>query len=119
VVEPTMIFFAPGGPGGGPRAAVKIGTDRKMTVTIPIAFEAHQYLITATTTSEDGQTNLGSSQILVNSCTAAPGQTGCLQDRFSTMGAVALPPGNYAFTGVVKDTGGSTQKTYVVHFTVN
>jgi hypothetical protein len=30
-----------------------------------------------------------------------------------------VPPGPYIFTAVVKDTAGSTEKTYVVNFTAN
>jgi GWxTD domain-containing protein len=105
--------------GGSPHDIVEINLDRTMVVTIPIAFDANQYLITASTLSLDGKTNLGSSQTLANSCKAAPAEAGCLNDTLRTMGTTPLPPGSYTFTAVVKDTASPTQKTYVVNFTVN
>jgi GWxTD domain-containing protein len=104
---------------GSPLGIVEINAERKMAVTIPIAFEASQYLITTSTVSADGKTNLGNSQTLASSCKTTPAEAGCLKDNLRTMGKTPLPPGSYTFTAVVKDTSSSTQKTYVVNFTVN
>jgi GWxTD domain-containing protein len=104
---------------GGPQGMVDITPERKMVVTVPIAFDAAQYLITISTVSSDGKTNLGNSQVLANSCKTAAAKSECLVDSWRSVGATALPPGTYTFTAVVKDTASSTQKTYVVNFTVN
>jgi GWxTD domain-containing protein len=104
---------------GGPQGIVEITLERKMVVTLPIAFAANQYLITVSTVSSDGKANLGSSQVLANSCKTAPANSGCLIDSWRTIGSTALPPGSYTVTAVVKDTAGSTQKTYVVNFAVD
>jgi GWxTD domain-containing protein len=104
---------------GGPQKIVDITPERKMVVTVPIAFDADQYLITISTVSSDGKTNLGNSQVLANSCKTAPAKSECLIDSWRSIGANALPPGTYTFTAVVKDTASSTQKTYVVNFAVN
>jgi GWxTD domain-containing protein len=104
---------------GSPPGIVEINAERKMAVTIPIAFDASQYLITTSTVSADGKINLGSSQTLASSCKTTPAEAGCLKDNLRTMGKTPLPPGSYTFTAVVKDTSSSTQKTYVVNFTVN
>jgi GWxTD domain-containing protein len=93
--------------GPGAHAIVIMLADRRMRVTIPIEFEARQYLITESTTTADGKT-LPGSQSLVTS-----------QESVTTMGAIPLPPGFYTFTAVVKDTASSNEKTYVVSFTVN
>jgi GWxTD domain-containing protein len=107
------------GRGANAQAIVKVGLDRKITVSIPIPFEANQYLITGSTVSADGTTNLGNFQVLANSCKSVAKAVGCLEGNFDTPGAVALPPGSYTLTAVVKDTASSTSKTYVVNFTVN
>jgi hypothetical protein len=104
---------------GGPQGLVDITPERKMVVTVPIAFEAAQYLITISTVSSDGKTNLGSSQVLANSCKTAPAKSECLLNTWRSMGATALPPGAYTLTAVVKDTASSRQEKYVVTFTVN
>jgi len=104
---------------GSPPGIVEINAERKMAVTIPIAFDASQYLITTSTVSADGKTNLGNSQTLASSCKTTPAEAGCLKDNLRTMGKTPLPPGSYTFTAVVKDTSSSTQKTYVVNFTIN
>ncbi len=124
-VKDARLYVPKAGPtvfrsiGGSPETLVEITPERKMIVTIPIPFEAAQYLITASTVSADGKTNLGTSQTLANSCRTSPGDPGCLKGSLRTTGTVAVPPGVYTFTGVIKDTGGSTEKTVVVHFAVN
>ncbi len=104
---------------GGPQGIVEITPERKMVVTLPIVFAANQYLITVSTVSANGAMNLGSSQVLANSCKTAPANSECLIDSWRTIGSTALPPGSYTVTAVVKDTAGTTQKTYVVNFAVD
>lgn len=96
---------------------VGVDPERKMAVTVPIEFDASQYLITVSIISTDGKTNLGSSQ-LASSCKASPTELGCVKDTLRTTGTTP-PPGSYTYTAVVKDTASSAEKTYVVGFTVN
>ena len=93
--------------GAGAHAIVIMLADRRMRVTIPIGLEASQYLITESTTTADGK-GLPGSQSLVTP-----------RESLTTMGAIPLQPGFYTFTAVVKDTASSTEKSYIVNFTVN
>ncbi len=112
--------FSSAGP--GQQAVVGIGIDRTMQVVIPIEFEARQYEVALSTVSTDAKTNQWRPQSelsLHSSCKAAPSEPGCLESIMRTSGTIPIPAGSYVFTAVVKDTGGTTEKTYVVNFTVN
>jgi GWxTD domain-containing protein len=104
--------------GAGPQAVVEITGNQRMAVTIPIAFEAGQYLISTSTVSTDGKTNLGNTQTLANSCKVAPRDSACLKDSLRTVGTVEVPSGSYTLTAKIKDTASTTEKTYVVNFSV-
>jgi hypothetical protein len=92
--------------GSGPRAAVVVLANRKMLVTIPFGSRTAHYSISVSTVSSDGKT-VWSNHVQESS------NSGSL-----TMGAPVLAPGSYTLTALVKDTDGSTQKTYVVNFSV-
>lgn len=112
--------FSSAGP--GQHAVVGIGTERTMQVVIPIEFEARQYEIALSTVSADAKTNPWRPRLelsLRSSCKAAPSEPGCLGNIIRTSGTIPIPTGSYVFTAVVKDTAGTTEKTYVVNFTVN
>lgn len=108
--------------GPGQHAVVGIGADRTMEVVIPIEFEAGQYEIALSTVSADAKTNPWRPRLelsLRSSCKAAPSEPGCLGNIIRTSGTIPIPAGSYVFTAVVKDTTGTTEKTYVVNFSVN
>jgi GWxTD domain-containing protein len=120
----------PGQPGGrvflstepGAQVTVEITSDRRMVVSIPIDFEAKQYLITGATRAPDGRKKWFRAVAIL--CKDAPGQLGCLerplfQPGFPHIESAPLEPGSYEFEGVVKDSGGPNQKTYTVKFYVN
>jgi GWxTD domain-containing protein len=100
--------------GSGPQVAVVILADRRMLVTIPFEFQAKQYSVGVTAVSAEGKTVWQNSTTEENHC-----GNGCPSNETRTLSYPAIPPGSYTLTAVVRDTAGSAQKTYVVHFTVN
>lgn len=104
--------------GPGAHATASLRSDGVMTVTVPIEFDANQYLITSKTVKADG-TSIGTAQALAVSCKTMPNDTGCVGDKFETHGPNRLPPGAYTLTMAVKDAGSSTEKSYVVRFSVH
>lgn len=86
-------------------AAVVILANRSMVVTVPLEFPAKQYSISVTALAPDG-TKLWST-------TKETSEHGSL-----TIEGVPLDPGSYTLKALVKDTAGSTEKTYVVNFSV-
>ena len=104
--------------GPGPHASVSLRSDGEMTVTVPIEFDANQYLITSKTVKADG-TSIGTAQAIAVSCKVMPNDTGCVGNKFETHGPNTLPPGSYTLTIAVKDAGSSTEKSYVVKFSTH
>jgi GWxTD domain-containing protein len=92
--------------GSGSQAAVVILPDRSILVTIPFEFSARQYLVSISAVSSDGKTSWSNTNRQVTS------NNGSL-----TVG-LALPAGSYTLKAVVKDSASSTEKTYVVNFSV-
>jgi GWxTD domain-containing protein len=92
--------------GSGSQAAVVILADRRILITIPFESPAKQYLVNISAVSSDGKTSWSNTNRKVTS------NNGSLTVR------TALPAGSYTLTASVKDTATSTEKTYVVNFSV-
>ena len=92
--------------GSGSQAAVVILPGHRILITIPFESPAKQYLVNISAVSSDGKTSWSNTNRRVTS------NNGSL-----TEGTV-LPAGSYTLTASVKDTASSTEKTYVVNFSV-
>ncbi len=95
-----------------------------MLVSVPIDFNAKQYLILGTTRASDGRTSRIEFRAVVSLCKNSPGVPACLEKPVfhpdpAAPGKAALDPGSYIFNAIVRDLAGVAEKTYVVHFEVN
>ncbi len=93
--------------GSTPQAAVVVLENRRILITVPLEFPAGQYSISVTTIAADG-TKLWSA-------TKETSESGPVTIEGIGM---ALEPGSYTLKAVAKDTASSTEKSYVVNFSV-
>jgi GWxTD domain-containing protein len=108
----------------GSKVTVKITSDRRMLLSIPIDFDAKQYSITGTAREFAGRTSPLEFRAVVSLCKNLPGAPGCLgrpvyQPDASALGRAALEPGSYILNVTVKDLAGVIEKTYTVQYDVN
>lgn len=102
----------------GPKAVVEVTVENNIDVTVPLEFDAKQYLIASATVSANGKVVWSDLRRTYHSCKAAPLEAGCVNDRVRYKDATVFAAGSYVHTVMVKDAAGSATKTYTVNFTV-
>jgi GWxTD domain-containing protein len=91
--------------GPTPQAAVVILGNRNMLVTVPLEFPARQYSISIAAIADDGR--------MIWSATKDTSEKGSI-----TINGLPLEPGSYTLKAIAKDSASSTEKAYVVNFSV-
>ena len=104
----------------GARAVVAVTPERTVMVRIPIDFAAKQHFVRVTIHSETGLT-ADTVDRLVSVCQYSPRTWGCLERpvlEVVPMRGTRLEPGDYQLDAVVKDSAGSGERMYQVHFLI-
>jgi GWxTD domain-containing protein len=105
--------------GNGTQAAVIITGSHKLMMTVPLDFDASEFLVEESVTDADGKAVWSNTSKTVSPCRKPNDKGGCLNTTLHLSQINAPSLGSYTFTAQVRDASGATKKSYMVNFSVN